>query len=124
MKTHAERTVHGFSGLPKITGVLGLVFFLLAFVGQGFHSHLSQQVGHRSAAHSALSSDCVPRANAADDSAETCPLCIAMHSAAPASAWGVAHAVHVVAGTVAEPEEAFRDERIAFARLSRPPPSL
>ena len=129
MRTHAECGRHGFSGLPKISGLLGLVFFLLAFVGQASHSHLAPPAGQAFGKRAVIRNVAVVRNaewlnNTADDSAETCPLCVSMHSATPASARSVTHAVQVVAGAIAAPVEVLRDEQIAFARLSRPPPAL
>ncbi|WP_419804946.1 hypothetical protein [Terriglobus sp.] len=115
--------------MPKIRGLLGLLFFLLAFVGQASHSHLAPPAGQHSIGRTVLSNAAAVSNTewlhtAGDDSAETCPLCVSMHSAAPASARGVTHAVQVIASATAEPVNVFWDEEIAFAQLSRPPPAL
>ena len=115
---------HEISRPSKLTGVLGLLFFLLAFVGQASHSHLPPRGQAGVAAHVLSKQADRPATSETADTAETCSLCVAMHSAAPANAHSVAWAAPVRTGVVFEHREVQRDEPVAFARLSRPPPTL
>ncbi|MFN2974305.1 hypothetical protein [Terriglobus aquaticus] len=111
------------SPLAKLPGVAVLLLFLLAFVGQALHSHLPPPVLAHAASH-AISGESDRSAAPVADTAETCSLCVAMQSAAPSSAGPAVGVLPVCRSTVLEHEVIVESEPVAFARLSRPPPTL
>lgn len=127
MPAAATDRKHQTSHPARLTGVLGLLFFLLAFVGQACHTHPLPQTRQHAATQAAghVFSQMADRSAALDaDTAETCSLCVAMHSATPAEASTIIGVAPMRSGVVLQHREVHRDKPITFARLSRPPPTL
>lgn len=127
MPAAATDRMHETSRPARLTGVLGLLFFLLAFVGQACHTHALPHMGEHATGYAAahVFSQVADRSTAPDaDTAETCSLCVAMHSATPAKASDVAGVAPMRSGVIFQPTEVRRETRVTFARLSRPPPTL
>ena len=109
------RTAPAMSPQLSLRIWLGVLAVLLGLLVQTFHTHdLPTPASANSRHHAVLT--------AAEDHADVCPLCVAMHSASPAVSAGNLIAVSIVPLELFVARQHFVSRPRAFVHFSRPPP--